>query len=49
MSNKIAYIVFTHFQECQEGTVFHPDLDNPGEGICDYPYNDPDCEEYPDV
>merc|ERR1711941_161661 len=43
-SNYIGYL-----QECQEGTVFHPDLDNPGEGICDYPYNDPDCEEYPDV
>merc|ERR1712037_218729 len=36
-----------YLQECQEGLVWHPDEDNFGEGTCDYPYNDPDCVEYP--
>jgi len=39
-TNNIGYL-----QECQEGLVWHPD--DFGEGDCDYPYNDPDCAEYP--
>ena len=33
-----------NFQECEEGLVFHPDEDAFGEGACDWPYNDPDCD-----
>ena len=34
-------------QECPEGLVWHTDEDEFGEGECDYPFNDPDCAEYP--
>merc|ERR1712037_534713 len=40
-TNGIGYL-----QECQEGLVFHPDEDEFGNGVCDWPYNDPDCAKY---
>ena len=34
-------------QECPEGLVWHTDEDDFGDGECDFPFNDPDCAEYP--
>merc|ERR1739837_56249 len=37
-----------YLQECQDPLVFRTNDEELGDGECDWPYNDPDCEEYPE-
>merc|ERR1711983_559942 len=37
-----------YLQECQDPLVFHTNDEELGDGECDWPYNDPDCAEYPE-